>query len=296
MLVAGWDGGGTGTTVVVMESAKEIARAHFGALNLNGTEEQTVRQTVTACVQWMQAQGECDALCIGAAGMSNHRVNSLLRQVLAETGYQGKLLLTGDQEVALQGAVGSSGAVLIAGTGSICCGKDPNGTLLRVGGGGHLLDDEGSGYAIARDMFTAVLRSMDGRAEPTLLQAMMAERIGSADRSAIISYVYAPQRTKAEIASFATMLDPAVDAGDRIAMTIAEKAANELTLLVATLVRQLACHPVETAIMGSVGQCCHAVRERLLTNLQRDTRVQVIQPRHDAAFGAATLAHQLINA
>ena len=42
-------------------------------------------------------------------------------------------------------AVNGPGAVLIAGTGAVCFGRDAQGNSFRVGGYGYLIDDGGSG-------------------------------------------------------------------------------------------------------------------------------------------------------
>ena len=70
-----------------------------------------------------------------------------------------------DQETALAGALGAPcGMVLIAGTGSICFGRDAVVKQPGSGGYGHKIDDEGSGYALGRDALAAVVRAQDGRA------------------------------------------------------------------------------------------------------------------------------------
>ena len=168
MLYCGWDGGGTKTEVCLLDETGRIASAVFGPLNPNGAARDRVPETVKACVNYMKEQAgslsEIAGLVVGMAGISNLSARSLLENALADVGWTGPLRLLGDQEIALAGAVEGPGMLLIAGTGSVCCGRDAAGNLFRVGGYGYLIDDCGSGWAIGRDILSAVVRAEDGRA------------------------------------------------------------------------------------------------------------------------------------
>ncbi len=84
----------------------------------------------------------------------------------------------------------AKGIALIAGTGSICFGKNGAGEYARSGGWGHLIGDEGSGYALGRDALAAVARAWDGWGEKTLLSQLLAEQMELDDQKKIISYTY----------------------------------------------------------------------------------------------------------
>ncbi|MBQ9198398.1 MAG: ATPase, partial [Clostridia bacterium] len=157
MYYCGWDGGGSSTKVFLLpEEGAACQTQGFGPLNPNGSTPGAVRQTVADCVQWMANQAGglkgCGGLVIGIAGVSNLYVAQLLENAVRECGYHGNLRLLGDQEIALAGAIDGPGAILIAGTGSICFGRDKAGHTFRAGGFGYLIDDAGSGYAIGRDI------------------------------------------------------------------------------------------------------------------------------------------------
>ena len=172
---AGMDGGGTKTVLEARApDGRVLLRERFGPLNLNSAAAQAVRETMQGCTDALArlpgGLEACAALCVGSAGVSNPQARALLEQMLRRCGYRGALLLTGDQETALAGALGAPcGMVLIAGTGSICFGRDAAGKTARSGGYGHKIDDEGSGYALGRDALAAVVRAQDGRGPRTLL-------------------------------------------------------------------------------------------------------------------------------
>ena len=50
-------------------------------------------------------------------------------------------------------------------------GRTASGASLRVGGWGHLLGDEGSGYWIGLEAIKAALKSWAGVIPPTMLEA-----------------------------------------------------------------------------------------------------------------------------
>lgn len=293
-IFVGWDGGGTGTHLVCLDAdGTTIARQRFGPLNPNGADDEAVRTTVADCVRYMNRIGQCASLCIGAAGVSNPRVAKMLTELLSQQGIKTPPLLKGDHEIALVGAVGACGVILIAGTGSVCYGQDEYGHVARSGGYGHLLSDEGSGYAIGRDILSAVLRASDGRGCATLLEGEVAKRIGSAASSDLVAYAYHPKHTKADIAALAPLLEPAVRAGDAAALAIATRAAEELFLLAQAVLTQLPT-TIELSFLGSVLTHCEPVKQKTTTLLcERFPQLSIIPPREDAAYGAAWLAlHQ----
>lgn len=294
--VCGWDGGGTKTEVLCLSlNGETLADAAFGPLNLNGADPERVCATIRDSVGFMASQpgglAACQALVIGTAGVSNRAAVALVEQTVREAGYQGPLRLLGDQEIALAGAVRGPGAVLVAGTGSICCGRSAQGERARSGGYGYLIDDEGSGYALGRDILKAVVRAADGRGSETALTAMVFDTLHATDISAVITWLYAPQTGKKDVAALAPLLLRALAMQDEAAQAIADHAAAELAALACAVWKRLGLTTGELALNGSillrydriragVTERCHAVYPQM----------EIIQPRASAAMGAALLA------
>ena len=164
MFIAGIDGGGTHTRIEIRDMENRfVRRAEFGPFNINSIGEDAfhslLREVFAACGD----MASCASVCFGAAGISNPKVGEILQEELDTAGFAGKWLLRGDQEIALRGAMDTPGAAIIAGTGSICFGKNAAGETARGGGYGHLIDDGGSGYALGRDVLSAAVRTIDGR-------------------------------------------------------------------------------------------------------------------------------------
>ena len=295
----GWDGGGTKTEVcLVNKEGAVIASRAFGPLNINGASEDTVRRSVQDAVDYMAAQpgglSACGALMIGMAGASNRDAVLLMENAVRQAGYEGPLKILGDQEIALEGAVQGHGAVLIAGTGAICFGRDPAGNRFRVGGYGYLIDDGGSGYAIGRDILAATARAVDGRGMETCLKAMVFEALHVQDMPGVITWLYGPQTGKKEVASLAPLLLRALEAGDEAAWRIAQKAAADLAELVIAGWRKTGMRDGELALTGSILTRYASIRQMVEEKLQTALPALRIQaPRASAAQGAAMLALQI---
>lgn len=300
--VAGLDGGGTKTAVTVAEEGGAIVHAFVaGPLNLNGQDEASVRSTLLeicreialVCDGGDGGLEACAVMAVGAAGISNPTVSGRLTDGLRQGGFAGELVLVGDHETALWGAhEGPHGMILIAGTGSIAYGRNSDGVVHRAGGFGHLIDDEGSGYSIGRDLLSAVVRSSDGREAPTAVTELVYARLGIATVQEIVGFVYAKERNKADIAALAPLLSDACAAGDAVALRIAERNALALVETASAVAERLGlAEGGELALLGSVLLQSSQVRAAFEAGMAaRHPRLRCIDARRDAAHGAMLLA------
>lgn len=293
----GLDGGGTKTTLEARgEDGRVLLRATFGSMNLNSASEQTVAATFQDCAEALRGLpgglADCRAVCVGSAGVSNPDACETIERLLRGCGYSGPLVLVGDQETALAGALGRpDGMVLIAGTGSICFGRGADGRTARSGGYGHKIDDEGSGYALGRDALAAVVRAHDGRIAPTALTKLVYDRLGVGDVRGIVRFTYAPETEKKEIAALAPLVTEAAVAGDAAAKEILARAGRELSLLVAPVAEALGLTEGTLALAGSLLTQTDALRTGVEALLRAQyPRMAFALPKEDAASGAALLA------
>lgn len=288
---AGVDGGGTRTTVECRApDGTVLCRRAFGPFNLNSVGEERFAALLEEIAAFLRETGECAALCIGAAGVSNPRVRELTARAM-----EGLCpwRLAGDHEIALHGALsGGPGIALIAGTGSICCGKNSRGEFVRTGGWGHLIDDGGSGYALGRDILSAVVRQWDGRGEETVLSRLVMEHLEIDTPQELIAYVYGGDKSR--VAALAPLAGRAAEAGDRAALAIYEKNGAELGDLVLAAAKRLGISSGEAALLGGLLTGDGRLRGALTAYLaDRAPGLRCTAPRQDAAAGAAMLALEL---
>ncbi|MCI8401928.1 MAG: ATPase [Lachnospiraceae bacterium] len=300
----GMDGGGTSTTILVWDGEQELFRTTAGGLNYNsfGPElvQRTLRQVASDLTRAGFAPKDCLAIGIGCAGVSNPAVPAYMREKLAEAGYGCPVLVVGDEEAAMAGGLRKQdGMLLISGTGSVCLGQAGQGTKkYRTGGYGHLIDDEGSAYAMGRDILSAVIRAEDGRDVPTVLRQAVFERLGISSIPEMIGYVYDRNHTKKEIAALASLLSLPQVKEDAAAKRIMDKAAGQLKELVATVARRIrednGAGELTLVLHGSVLKKNERIREQLKAGLAQDCpAVRLEEAANDAARGAAELAGDL---
>ncbi len=298
--VIGMDGGGTKTEVLVADREKKpLLRFQGGAINYNGQSKASVdanlQEIFRKILREGYAQTNCTGICIGAAGTSNPAVRTQIMENVREFGYECSVSVLGDEETAFAGALeGTSGAILIAGTGSICYGRDLEGNTYRSGGFGHIIDDAGSGYAIARDMLTAVVRAQDGRGEPTVLADMVFSYLNIGTIEELVGYLYHPGRSKKEIAQLSILIKAAYDAEDPAAIRIVKNCAAELAELASPVLKRIG-EGTKLAVSGSILLKNEDIYREFISRMKElFIRTEVIRPRQDAAYGAVLLALQLI--
>ena len=291
MIIAGIDGGGTHTRLELRDMENNfLRRAEFGPFNINSIGEEAFRSLLREVFAEIGDMRRCDRIVFGAAGISNPLMGQVLAQELERAGFTGLWKLCGDQEIALRGATDEPAVALIAGTGSICFGKNGAGETARSGGYGHLIDDGGSGYALGRDVLSAAVRAIDGRGTGTAILEAVYDRLGATEPGQIVSFVYSPDTDKSMIAQFSHIALALAEQGDETALAILETGARELYELVSAVQRKLGLEGCPIAFLGGLiaGDTAYRkVAEKHLGKLGR-----VIYPGHDALWGAAQMAYE----
>ncbi len=288
---AGIDGGGTGTTLVLLQEDGRQERRHFGAFNFNSIGEERFRSLLAVLSDVIAGAEGCEMVCIGAAGISNPQMKEMILEAGEKYGFSDRLMLRGDQEIALYGAMsGAAGAILIAGTGSICTGRGKDGRTVRTGGWGHLIDDVGSGYSIGRDVLRSVVRACDGRQEQTLLTELVQEHWRVSDLEGIIAKTYETTE-KSNIAALSRLAEEGARRGDKAARQLLEENAEDLCVLAETVYDRLGEEELSMCLMGGLLSHDTQYRAMVTRRLQEGgRRILLKKPDMDAAAGAALWA------
>ncbi|HEX6067021.1 MAG TPA: BadF/BadG/BcrA/BcrD ATPase family protein, partial [Longimicrobiales bacterium] len=179
----------------------------------------------------------------------------------------------------------------ISGTGSSAWGRAPDGRCVRAGGWGHILGDEGSGYALGRVTLMLAMREYDGRGENAGFMPAVLAFTGVATEEGLVRW--AATAGKAEIAALAPILFQAAQQGSLSAQDAIEDAAAEIAMHVAALYDRLG--PWETppavALAGGLIEPGRPLREPALREIEALTiPVAIVEDRIDAARGAAGIA------
>lgn len=296
-VVIGVDGGGTYTRAVVLdESGEERGRAEGRSAVADARDPEAAAGAVAdVCAAAAVNAGHplpVDSVWAALSGAGREAARSAVEMALERLGVAAAVHVDTDVGAAFHDAFGDgAGILLISGTGSIAWGRSEDGRQGRVGGWGHHIGDEGSGYAIGLDALRRVARHADGRAPHTRLQRMVLERLELERVDELVHWAAAASKT--EVAALAPLVALASNEGDEVAEEILVQAAEALEGHVVALLQTLGPweHPPHVALAGGLLRPGRVLRDPLATLLGRH-RLPVLDRTLDPALGAARLALQ----
>lgn len=300
----GVDGGGTKCHVALLTPAGNLkSEAFAGPANPLRVGVETAVGNIIKAVNEACDQGEISRLDIVAAtlGLAGVRRADLRQRVrerfIKSTGIRNVTVIT-DAEIALYATTrGGPGLVVIAGTGSICLGKNEKGETAISGGWGPLAGDEGGGVGIAQMALHSVAKASDGRGIATTLSQRASEYFRASGPENLIVAIYSPQVDNTRIAGFAQFVVEAAKEGDAVAMNIMQEAGSELGLAACAVIDKLGLAKSKVPI-GCVGSVFKA--GKLLTKPMLETvrtvapKAFLTEPEMPPAHAAALMALQAL--
>lgn len=241
----GVDGGGSKTRAVVADGLGAVlGEGLAGASNplRVGVREavEAIRDAADrACAEAGVRRTDIVAAEVGLAGVRRADIRDRMRAAVEELGV-GAVEVVTDADIALYGATGGKpGLVIIAGTGSICCGVNARGRRACAGGWGPVVGDEGSGSWIARRALQSVAHASDGRGRKTSLAEAACDYFNVAKAEDLSTAVYAPNMTNSRIAGFGVRVVEVAKKRDAVAREIVDAAGRELARAACAVIRKL---------------------------------------------------------
>ena len=302
LLVAGIDGGGTGTRAVIMDEQKRvIGEGHAGPSNPLrigiANAATNVRQAVDrACAEAGVHRDDVLHATVGLAGVRRTDIRTVALEKIKHSLKEIKSIeLLPDGDIALYGATdGQPGLVVIAGTGSICCGRNRQGKQVCAGGWGPIVGDEGGAAWIARKGLQAVARAADERGPKTALTtaALMYFKVTTADD--LSTAIYSPAMTNDRLAGFGRDVVRVARAGDEVAIQILQEAGRELAIAATAVIKRLRMQNDEfpVAAVGGVYGAGELILESMREEIEKTAKGAVIsEPLFSPVVAAARLAH-----
>lgn len=281
----GIDGGGSKTTCVVGDARDPLGRAHSGGSNLLRVGEESTRKALhSAILEACKAAGVEPAkimrTCAGVAGAARSETADAVRRLIGEV-IPSPIDVLSDVSIAMEAAFGgAAGVIVIAGTGSICYGRNEFGETARAGGWGPAVSDQGSGDWIGRTAVAAMLRALDSGDSASLLPLVL-EEWQLATRDELTAAINAPHPP--DFARLFPHVLAAATAGDTLAGSVISQAGIELGELARAVIRQLWRLPkrVQVRISGGVFQNSETIRHIFVNTLRAE--------RPEAAVSLATV-------
>lgn len=298
----GVDGGGTKTQAIIFDADKKtIGEGFAGASNPLRVGVETAVANIfqaidAACDAANKSRGDIVAATFGLAGVRRGDLRQRLRERLAQKLGIKLVEVVTDAEIALFGTtLGKAGVVVIAGTGSICYGRNEAGATAIAGGWGPIAGDEGGGISIARRGLQAVAKALDGRGNLTQLSEAGTNYFRASSPENLLIAIYNPQMDNTKIAGFARFVVETAQKGDKIAIEILKEAGFELGLAVNAVIEKLKLRK-KTIPIGRVGSIFRAgalLTDSLLETVRRSApKAYLAEPLLQPASAAAQMAFE----
>ena len=299
-LFLGVDGGGTKTLVVLLDGENNIvAEGLAGASNPMrvGIEKAVtnISEAINiACDKSNQNITDIVSAALGLAGVRRNDIRLRIRERIARKLHTKSVEVVTDADIALYGATkDKAGLVVIAGTGSICLGKNEKGEKAFAGGWGPLAGDEGGGAGIARRALQEIAKASDGRGNLTKLSRRAMEYFRAGKPEDLVVAIYAPQIDNLRIAGFARLVVETAAEGDEVAVRILIEAGHELGLAATAVIRRLKLERRKFPIakVGSIFRAGRIIDDPLLETVQKTApKAYLIEPLLPPAVAAAQMA------
>jgi N-acetylglucosamine kinase-like BadF-type ATPase len=303
--VVGVDGGGTKTHAVILDANFSIVgEGVAGASNPLrvgiANAATAVREAIEkACEAAQVRRTDLLAAEVGLAGARRQELRARMRDALLPSGI-GEIIVVGDADIALYGVTEDEpGIILIAGTGSNCCGINARGRRMCAGGWGPIAGDEGSGSWIARQGLRAIAHATDGRGPATELTKEACSYFHCSDPNDLSTAIYSPTITNERLAGFARNIIEAAKGNDPVAREIVSNAGKELGVAAVAVIRNLKLQ-AETFQVGYVGGIFNGAGELVLDEIRKVVngiapKAYLAPPRFPPAVAAARMARHHVN-
>jgi len=238
----GFDGGGTKTDCVLALESSDI-RVHAQAGPSNpfrvgfGAALASLREAgQSALTNAKLTTADVGAVCAGLAGVGQPADAEKMRALLAVEFPQAAIRICTDLDLLLAATPGPA-IILVAGTGSAAIGRSASGEVVRIGGHGPMISDEGSAYDIGRRAVITAQREYDRAGKNTPLGERILREMGSIQWPELRKRIQsAPDEVFPRLFSVVAALG---DNRDETSQDILRAAALKLASLVATLAERL---------------------------------------------------------
>ena len=237
----GFDGGGSTSRFLISRGIEEPEMYVFD-LNLKYSDigiDKSTKGFVDCLREILGAEvPDISAMCISLSGASDSFANNEFDKALrAELKLPNlKLSIESDSAFTLETVYpqDSSGILLIAGTGSVAIARKKDSGIVKVGGWGRMLGDQGSGYWIGLQALKHFCRAIDGTDEKGDLFVGLGEKLNNeigTDLSLLRAKLYGNEIKPQDYAPLVFEALP----NDTNAENILLEAAAELTVLIQSL-------------------------------------------------------------
>ncbi|MER5525440.1 BadF/BadG/BcrA/BcrD ATPase family protein [Streptomyces sp. NPDC002677] len=234
-LVVGIDVGGTKTHLRALSGADMVADHVRSSSGWRPHDPAAAARWLAALVhEALPAGARPAALAVGGHACETPRQCAGIAAALTEL-LDVPVQVVGDAELLVPAAGLDKGVGLVAGTGSVAVGRQPDGGPVQVGGWGAVLGDEGGAAGLVREAARAVWAAHDRGEAPDALATGLVTAFEVAEVPALGAALESASDVSAEWGRHAPALFAAADAGSRLAADVIADGGRALAGLVVRL-------------------------------------------------------------
>ncbi len=261
-LALGFDGGGTKTHCVLIDTQGRIlAQSRSGPSNpmrvgFGGAMAAVCDGARLALQSAGVSIDDLAAICAGNAGTGQPEAAERMKALLSQEFPRALVRICTDLELTLEAAGDGPVVVLLAGTGSAAVGRDSAGQIVRIGGHGPLVSDEGSAYDLGRRAVMTAMRAFEKKQHDSPLGDRILGELDFASWEELQARaVAAPDDVFPRVFP---IVAAAAETGDIAARQLLQIAAADLGSLVQDLVDRLQLRDQKFLLVKSGGMLCRS--------------------------------------
>lgn len=228
----------------------------------------------------------------------NRELDALAEKKIREAFSPTQIYIDNDSAIGWAGSLAMEpGISVVAGTGSIAYGRDSSGRTERCGGWHEFFSDEGSGYWLGKQLLQLFSQQSDGRLPKTALYDLVRSELELNDDFDIISLVNQRYtRSRKDTAALQKMLLEAARRDDPHAISCYDRASEELSKLIVTVLNKLDFpegEKVTVSFQGGLFSIPDLIRNPVAQKVSTAAvprEINFCQPKLDPCRGAVLLA------
>ena len=298
----GVDGGGSKTAIVALSDSGQVLRSHLNpSSNYHVAGQLQAVQHIVGGIHSVLKDEPLEGIGISLAGIDTltdwkiiaQGVRQELLELAAKKGISFAdvpVVLENDAFGALLSVRGRfSGNVLAVGTGTVALGVNQAGEACRVGGWGHQIGDQGSGYDIGRKSLAGMVAANDGYGADTILGDLVTELLGLHQIREIVDWLNQSGRTNKDIAALVPLVAEAARQQDAVALNIFQEAGRDLGLVTCALLRKTS--EQELGLVGGIVRAWEFIELSFWQTVKPEfPDLQILEPLYPPPVGAALLS------
>ncbi|GAA1035261.1 MULTISPECIES: N-acetylglucosamine kinase [Amycolatopsis] len=174
------------------------------------------------------------------AGLDFPREEEALHKALSARGWSSTLDVGNDVLALLRaGSSDGTGVAVVCGAGINGAGFAADGRSYRFPALGKVSGDWGGGYRLGEEALWWAVRAEDGRGPRTALESAVAEYFGASNLLDVVQGLHFEEIDAAKIHGLCPLLFEVAASGDEVAQDVVTRFAEEVSLLVAAIMRRL---------------------------------------------------------